>query len=84
MIRQFELCFVRCYAPGFLFKFLYNVPYLKCDVMKQNESEVVGNDLLLVSEVLFHLNVSKCQCSNQTVLLIHVYSSQLQANTDVT
>ncbi len=31
------------------------------DVIKQNELEV-GSDMLLVSEVLNHLNIRKCQC----------------------
>ncbi len=31
-----------------------------CDAIKQNESEV-GNDMLLVSKVLFDVNICKCQ-----------------------
>ncbi len=46
-----------------------------CVVIKQNESEVVG-DMLLVSEVLFPFNICKWQCLNQLLvasasLMIH-------------
>ena len=34
----------------------YSLLFDICDVMKQNESEA-GNNILLVSEVLFHLNI---------------------------
>ena len=30
-----------------------------CDIIKQNESEV-GSDMLLVSDALFRLNIRKC------------------------
>ena len=33
----------------------------------KKESEV-GNNMLLVSEVLFHINICKCECSNQALI----------------
>ena len=36
--------------------------YMCCNM--QNESEVIC-DMLIVSQVLFHLKICKCQCYNQ-------------------
>ncbi len=46
---------------------------VKCDVIKQNESEV-GINMLLVSEVIFHLNLYNINIKTRHLSQVHDWS----------